>query len=357
MKTYARLLCVLLALCCIFALASCKDGDKGDNDTDRTEDTGDTTEKGLKFKASEGLLAYYIYKAAYEFTEEDLIEHNFDAEKSLKDQMYDDQHTWYDILVVRATDILTSLLIWCNAAADDGVELDSEDLRSIEDTLVQHRIVAATDGYSLDDYLAQIYNNTYITEAVLQAAYELESLSRKYSEVLEERFSGSVTDEMIQAQIKQDGSTDTTPTRNIGVIVLSPEKYASPEDAAAAAESILNRLRAEEQVIYGVFERYAAEHSDSGKIYYENVAKGDMRSEIDGWLYGAEARKVGDMAVISSNYGAYIVYYESDGDPVNVVNAKLALVDKMFEDWFSQMKEKYGTLVSEELIEGLELDF
>jgi hypothetical protein len=354
MKTYARLLCVLLALCCIFVLASCKGGGKGDNDTDKTEDTGDMTE--LKFKASEGLLVYYIYKAAYEFTEEDLIEHNFDIEKSLKDQMYDDQHTWYDILVMRATDTLASLLVWCNAAVADGVELDAADLQSIENALIQHRIIAAAEGRTLDDYLAKEIN-PYITEAVLQAAYELEHLSQKYSGILEERFVGSITDEMIQEQITQNSSTDTTPTKNICVIVLSSEVYDSPEDAAAEAENILNRLRAEEQMTYEVFEKYAAEYSHGKEIYFENVAKGDMRSEIDGWLYGAEARQVGDMAVISSDYGAYIVYYESDGDPVNVVNAKTALVDKMFEDWFNQMKEKYGTLVSEELIEGLELDF
>ncbi|HHT54220.1 MAG TPA: hypothetical protein GX011_04715 [Clostridiales bacterium] len=354
MKTIVRIICVLLVMCGILALASCKDDGTGDKNTDGTQGTDNESE--VKYKATEGLLVYYIYRAAYEFTEEDLIEHNFDAEKSLKDQMYDDGHTWYDILVERAADNLTALLVWCNAAADDGVELDSGDYQQIEGVLIQQRITAAAEGYTLDDYLANIYNNTYITEAVLQAAYEFQHLSQKYSRVLEERFDKSLTEEMVAEQLGKDGSTDTTLTRNLGIIVLSADKYGSIESAAAQAEKILGQLK-EEQPTYERFEEYALQHSDSSDIYYKNVAKGDMLSEIDEWLYSAETRKIGDMDVIVSDYGANIIYYESDGDPVNVANAKVKLVDKMFEDWFDQIKGKYGTLVPDGLIDALELDF
>ena len=219
--------------------------------------------------------------------------------------MYDDEHTWYDILVERAVDNLTSLLVWCNAAADDGVALSAEDYQAIENMLVEQRITAAAEGYTLDDYLAKVYNNTYITEAVLQTAYELQHLSQKYSRVLEERFADSVTEEMVAEQLGKDGGTDTTLTRNIGIIMFSSERYGSVESAAAQAESILGQLEAE-QLTYEAFEEFALQHSDSRDFYYKNVAKGDMVSEIDAWLYGTEVRNVGDVDVIGSDYGAYI---------------------------------------------------
>ncbi len=358
MKVYLRsIICVLLAIGLLVAFVSCKNDKDGENDTSggdyQIPGTGD---KEGSYMVTEGLLVYYIYNAAFSFTETELVERGFDEEKSLKEQMYDENNTWYDILINRALEALVPLLTYCNAAAEDGVKLETSDMMAIEENLYQKRVTAAIEGYELDDYLAVYYKNSYITEEELQYTYELQYLMSKYSDILEERFSADLTEQMVADYLDKNGTDDTTMTRDIGNIIFTSDTYGSEEAAKAQAEASLAELK-NKGLTAASFEEYAADKSASKVVFYNNVSRGDMMTEIDEWLWGDETRRVGDIGVITSSYGAHIIYYESEGDPVNVANAKVALIDEMFEKWYNTNKALYSTGITNDLVVGLNLDF
>ncbi len=351
MKSFFRIICIMLAVCGLLSLTSCK------NSGGKTSGGETNGNKTGTYQATEGLFVYYVYSAAADFSEEEIAAHNFDASKSLKDQMYDSENTWYDILMINARESLNYLLTYCNAAAEEGVSLDDSDNAAIEQLLLDRRINAAANGYTLDDYLAMTYNNSYITEAVLKYAYQLQYLSSKYSKILEDRFTASLTEAMINEQLAAGGNTDTTLTRDIGIMVFTTEKYGSSKGAVTQAENILNSLKENGPLTAGAFESSAKANSESNEIFFYNVADGDMSSDIDEWLYGGAAKNIGDAGVVSTDYGACIVYYESDGDPLNVAAAKVELVKKMFDEWYSSNKNVYANGITDDMIKGLKLDF
>lgn len=334
--------CLLIAAAMLFALPACVEKKSGAD---------------AAYKASEGLLVYYIYLVSYNFSEQELQEHNFSMDKSLKEQKYDEERSWYDVIIERAADALTRVLVYANAADENGIALDEGERGEIENKLVNHRMQAAAEGYKLDDYLAYIYNNTYVTETVLKSQLELSYLADKYAAVLEERFSKAVTDKMINEKLEATaGERDTTATRNIGNIVFSYDSYDDAAEAESAATEVFEKIKAEKNLTADVFGGYAEDYSDSADIFFDNVSKGDMIAPMNSWLYGDTGRKAGDVGVVKTDYGIHIMYYVSEGAPVYIANAKIAVIDDMFLDWYQTNKAKYNIGLTDEMINGINLD-
>lgn len=359
-KHKLRFICLLTALllCLTTALTACKDGGKTPAGTTPDESGGGREGVSGEYAVTPGLLVYYMYRAAGSFTEEQLKEHNFDEspDVSLKDQMYDETHTWYDMLVIIAENMLTSVLTYCNAAAADGIVLDDNEQMAVESSLTSQRVTAASYGYELDPYLEYVYGNKYVTEEVLKYAFELEELASKYEIILEKRFHESLTDEMVNEQVESaGGERDKSLTRRLGQIIFTAEAFGTVDAAEAEAKYVLGKI--DKSAAEASFAEFAGEYDQAGDtLYFENVARNDMIDVIDEWLY-ASGRKTGDMDIVVSDYGVHLLYYVSDGDPVYIANAKLAIVDRLFEEWYGRMKAAYSTGITDDMIAKLDLDF
>ena len=341
-NTYIRVISLLLVAVILIMLPACKN--KGNRETTYTAD--------------EGLLVYYFYYVAFAVTAQEEKEHNFinDADTSIKDMPYDEKRSWYDVLMERAVDALTEVLTYCNAAAEEGIVLSTADRDRIEENLTEQRMQAALEGYTLDQYLAYIYGNSYVTEAVIKKQSEIQTLALKYTDILAERFEKAVTDRLIEDKLAaMTGERDETLTRNIGVIVLAKNKYESDEDAAAATDAIVEELKSKSKLDLDSFADYAAGKSDSDNHKFMNVAFGDMNGAIDEWLYAA-GRSKGDIGSTSDDDAVYIIYYAEDGDAIYIANAKNAVISDMFDEWYKNNKDKYDTGITKSMIKGIDLN-
>ncbi len=361
MKILTKILCLVFALVLALGAVSCKE-DKPPKDIYTPNQAYPVTagregEEG-KYSVTPGLFVYYMYSAAASFTEEELTEHNFDAESelSLKQQMYDDVYTWYDRLVILAEERINYLLTYCNAAVANGVDLLLGDYTRIDQSLTNQRIEAAMYGYELDDYLAKRYGHSYITEEVLKYSIQLETLANRYAEQLEEKFKSEMTDAQIDAKVKQtEGEIDTRFTRYLGQLYFAASAYGSITDAASTANRVLNTLQA--NPTKEKMDELAEEFGNKDiLVYYENVAEGDMVAQIDEWLY-ASGRRVGDCGTVTYGEDAVLLLlYISDDDPVYIANAKLALINDAFDKWYGENLGKFRTGVTEQMIAELDID-
>lgn len=341
-KAYVRIMSLLLAAAALTLLPACR-------------------KPGVKseYTADEGLLVYHIYLAAYSFTESEYAEHNYiDKEGvSLKDMEYDDTRSWYDVLIERAVESLTELLIYCNAAAEEGITLNLSEVNDIENDLADRRYEAAVKGYDLNGYLEYLYDNSYVTEEVIRRQYELQYLSYKYSEVLNERFVRALTDRMVEDKLAgTDGERDETPTRNVGAILLQNALYESAEAAGEAAAGLIEDLKNIPGLDIESFGQYAADNTGGRHYSFENVAEGDLIAIMNEWLYSVP-RAPGEIGAVSDEEAVYVIYYASKGDPVYIANAKAAVVGDMYGEWYESGREKYDTGITKKMIKGLRLDF
>lgn len=309
---------------------------------------------GEHYGFSDGAFVYYMIMCAGTITEEEMEEHGYDENLELDEMIYEGETTWYDMLVNRATDKLVSLLIYCEEAARAGIDIDDTDRANIESTLSEYRIAGVTAGnMTLDQYLEYLYNYK-ITEADLQNILECETLASKYSEYLNDSFEGSVTEEEINAELaSMSESDDTTLTRRLGHILFNNENYDYNEDTMKKkADEVLADLMSE-TLTPERFENVAKENSNDKTIFYENVAKGDMISLIDEWIY-ADGRKIGDCEIVESDYGLHIFYYAEDGEPLSIAQARNAVIEKKFTDWYENAQDTVHVKVKNNVIKKIE---
>ena len=127
------LLCVLSAVLCLSAV-SC-----GNNPDEKLI-------SGENYGFNAAAVVYYMAQTAGSITEEEMEKHGYDDSKKLDEQMYDDEHTWYELIMERTIDTMRSMLIICEAAYKDGYALDSSDTQYINSVISEYRIRGVAAG-------------------------------------------------------------------------------------------------------------------------------------------------------------------------------------------------------------------
>lgn len=105
-------------------------------------------------------------------------------------------------------------------------------------------------------------------------------------------------------------------TANTRHILFATNTYGSEEAAKAKAEEVLKEWESGEKTAES-FGKLAFKYTDDmGSLYtygqYENVTEGSFVTEYDKWLF-EEGRTAGDTAIVKSDYGYHIAYYEGEG--------------------------------------------
>ena len=114
------------------------------------------------FEVTGGMYAYYFFDIGSLYvstiTEEELEERGFDENKTLKDQKYDKDRTWFEYINEYVISEVENVLLWCEAATAAGITLTNDDYAYINDTLTGMRVDAVV-RYSLDfeSYLDEAY--------------------------------------------------------------------------------------------------------------------------------------------------------------------------------------------------------
>lgn len=124
-----------------------------------------------------------------------------DPNESLKKQVMDTKtgQTWFQYFADQASTEVKRLLVMCQAAKAAGVELDDEDIKSIDSQIQLMEIYYPLYGYS--SFKAYL-NNTYgegVKEDDVRRAMELQTLASKYYAEVQEGYHDAATLETVEA--------------------------------------------------------------------------------------------------------------------------------------------------------------
>ena len=133
-------------------------------------------------------------------------------------------------------------------------------------------------------------------------------------------------------------------TKNVRHILLSTKTYNNdPAQTLTAAQEMLEDIRKSDDV-EKEFIRCAQKYSEdpgsaSNGGLYENIVKGEMVTNFNDWCFYNE-RKIGDISVVSTDYGYHLMYFAGNGvkawqvDAIN--DCKLNDFAKLVEDITNQ---------------------
>lgn len=127
---------------------------------------------------------------------------------------------------------------------------------------------------------------------------------------------------------------------------LSAEEKAEAEKAKTEAKEKADKLLAD--FLAGdktaeAFGKLADENTqDTGSLgkggLYENVAPGEMVEAFDAWIFD-EARKVGDTAVVETEHGYHVMYFEGAGELQYIVNIKNTIASEKYTEKYTAFSE------------------
>ncbi len=207
--------------------------------------------------------------------------------------------TWHDFFMSQATTVAHYLMALNELAIADGISLSDAEKAAIEASAK-----AVPDGS---------YGNGVGTEDII-AARQLEALAYKYENTKKAELMPTLDE--IKAYIAEeeaDFEYDESRTVNVRHILVSGDA------AVVTASKILDEFKGGE----GTTEEFALlalEYSkDPGSCYsgglYKNLMEGSTVEEFDEWCFD-ESRKAGDTAIVGTEHGAHVMYFEGEGLPV-----------------------------------------
>lgn len=214
-----------------------------------------------------------------------------DPNVSLKKQVKDKKtgETWYQYFAEQAVTQVEEILVYCQAAKIAGVELDEEELASIDSEVMMLDLYAQLYGYSLNSYIGSMYGKG-VREKDIRRAMEMSALASKFAEQIHDGFLDASTDEKVQAFF--DKNKNDYINADYLTYVFQAKKDNSAKDKEQAktdydalkikiaeyAEELATKETAEDFKAY-VKERWLADNEESYRTkHYENYLK-DVKKE------------------------------------------------------------------------------
>lgn len=204
----------------------------------------------------------------------------YDPSVSLKKQnRSNDQGTWYEYFEAQTKNSVERMLVYCEAAKAAGVELDAEDLKALDEAVEDLRSSAKQANKSLNSYISSVYG-TGVKESDYRAAYKLELLANKYSEMVNDDLDKLITDERVNEFYLKN------PTEYSMIDVYSYESKVSTDELkdavakleeASDTESFLTAFRAYLELEQGANEPKTEAEEDHD--HSEDAAEDDNKEE------------------------------------------------------------------------------
>lgn len=333
-----RLAALVLALACVCALAGCNKGSDVPLSPGLSMVEGvpiyddDVAMKTDNVTLTPGMMAYFFYAYGGTMLAEMELVKPYDKTKTLHEQMYTETQSFYDVIMNATLVQVTRMMIYCEAARAEGIVTDDKTRLSVELSVADYRDQAAVNyGLSLDEYLKALYG-PLMDETALRAVLELEAIANSYSLSLESVLEESIEMSAIRDYAAQKGLTDTTPTRNISFVFV-PYQNGKPneEKASAAHNAVLASPTA--ATVTGLVSLGTVSRE-------ENLSPANSGiTAITEWLFD-EARAVGDVGRVETESATYILLYTGNGMSYAELEARMALFDIAYADWYNAWVER-----------------
>ncbi|MBQ9461996.1 MAG: peptidyl-prolyl cis-trans isomerase [Clostridia bacterium] len=126
-------------------------------------------------------IANFLFNSYYENRRDAYSYQGLDVTKDLKDQYYDEEGgvTWFDFFMNETKKYLGQVLVMCESAREDGIELDDKDMEDVKATMDSIESAANAAGESVDDYIVKHFSES-ITRTDLENYLQLTALANKY---------------------------------------------------------------------------------------------------------------------------------------------------------------------------------
>lgn len=161
------------------------------------------------FSVSHSMMEYFFNSYYRNFANDyaaKLSQMNLDTGKSLKNQKYSDEYSWFDYLLAQTLRQVQQLLYLNEAALESNLELTEDDKQKIDDTLARYDATASENDTSTAFYLKNLFGNS-VNETTVRKCLELQMLASGYNAKLEEE--QSFTDAQLQTYFDENNKEYT----------------------------------------------------------------------------------------------------------------------------------------------------
>lgn len=144
-------------------------------------------------------------------------------------------------------------------------------------------------------------------------------------------------------------------TVDVRHILFTKSVYGSDDAAKKKAEEILAAF--EKDATAENFATLAGEYTeDTGSKMngglYEAVKQGEMVDEFNDWIFAAE-RKPGDAAIVKTDYGYHVMYFEGVNDPAWKIDVVTALKSEAYTETYEGFEKEIKVVFDDRKIKRL----
>ena len=283
------------------------------------------TVKSADYEVNNAMMSYFFHDNFYQQKQYyDYYSSYFklDTSKSLKMQDYSTSMTWYDYFIEQASENVKSILVFAQAAKDEGITLDDADNKMIEDQIADIKAAADEAKITPEKYIFNNYG-LGVTEQDIRDSLELYYTSQKLyyniingidyttdeiSAYYDEHSSDYMKVNYKSYACKSYNATDATDSEKEAAYDKA-ESYANElaksttaKDFDIALKAYLLEVYKDNNVTYtdAEIEETIENSLTEGEAYTAN-------SEYSEWLFNSET-KAGDTKIIDNGSGTYTVY-------------------------------------------------
>ena len=271
------------------------------------------------FRIDNAMVSYYMYDEMYTRVEENpdiYAEYGFDIEKPLREQMFDENNTWFNYFSDRASEKIGDILVFLEAAYKNDIGLNGDEFDRLDKEMAALGREADAAGMGLDDYIAYRYGKG-VTADDVRRAKEYYAIAEKahddmyQAETYEESDVRKFYQDYRQLFLKADCifftvDADTSSMNDKDAIAEAQATAKADAEAlikCSTADEFLDNLRA-----------YMNENMDSvtAEEKMNNVVHNDYsyvsNNKLSSWLFSG-IRVAGDKTVIKFNDDRYTAIY------------------------------------------------
>lgn len=307
----------------------------------------DVAMKTDHFTVTPAMMAFFFYDYGGELMA--VMEQNkpYDPEKSLHEQMYNDTRSWYDVMMNETLAKVSQMLIYCEAAKAEGVDLTAEQETAVEQEITTLAMnAAAYYGKTADEYLQGLYGPQMNSEALRQVL-RLELLANSFSLTVNSRLESGITADAIDAYAAEHGLTDKTPSRNISYVAI-PYTGGKPNEAKITAVQAALAKAPTHETLNGFSNELTVEKE-------RDLTPDNTGSEsVAAWLF-AEGRRVGDYGRAEVGDFTYVLIYTGNGMSYAQASARMSLYDNAFAEWYNSWVERLHFGYNYDVLDGYDV--
>ena len=334
-----RIICSVLAAAMLL-LGSCGKAETGLKPEDVTELRAATAAQSANISVNGATAAYFFndhYEAFTSVMASKLEKDGFDENKPLGEQYYTEGESWLGYFTDSMRTYLAHYMALCESAEVNGISLDEAELAALES-----RAARGVKG----KYGANLETGDILT------AMKLEALANKLSSVKKAEL---MPDEETMREYAEENIDDysypESATVNVRHILFSVDTYGSAEAALAKANEVKAQMG---EVTAKEFGLLALEYSDDPATCYiggayANLGSKETAAAFNSWCFD-EARTAGEVAVIETEHGAHIMYFEGAGLPKWQADISEIMIDKDFTLICDLLYKTYPVTFNEETV-------